>query len=59
MADVASYRIRRADLVADRVQQRIVLIDGHELTRLMVDHGVGAQAEQTIVLKRVDEDCFE
>jgi len=50
---------REAVDFADRVQQRIVLIDGHELTRLMVDHGVGTQAEQTIVLKRVDEDFFE
>ena len=50
---------RKAVDFADRVQQRILLIDGHELTRLMVDHDVGAQAEQTIVLKRVDDDFLE
>ncbi len=41
------------------VQQRLVLIDGDELTRLMVQHGVGVQTEQTVALKRVDEDFFE
>lgn len=44
---------------ADRVAQRVVLIDGQELTRLMVEHGVGVQTDQTFVLRRVDEDFFE
>lgn len=44
---------------ADRVAQRVVLIDGAELTRLMVEHGVGVQTDQTFVLSRVDEDFFE
>lgn len=39
--------------------QRLVLIDGHELTRLMVLHGVGVQTEQTFILKKIDEDFFD
>lgn len=39
--------------------QRIVLLDGDELTRLMVKHGVGVQTEETIILSKVDEDFFE
>lgn len=50
---------REAVDYVDRVPQRVVLIDGDELTRLMVEHGVGVQAEQTYVLRRVDEDFFE
>jgi restriction system protein len=38
---------------------RIVLIDGEELTRLMLNHDVGVRAEQHIVLKRLDLDFFE
>ncbi len=39
--------------------QRLVLIDGHELTRLMVKHGVGVQTQQVFTLKRIDEDFFD
>ncbi len=42
-----------------RIAQRVVLIDGEELTRLMVEHGVGVQTQQAYVLRRVDEDFFE
>lgn len=41
------------------VPQRLVLIDGDQLARLMVTHGVGVQTEQTITLKKIDEDFFE
>lgn len=44
---------------ADRVPQRIILIDGPELARLMVVHGVGVQTDQVITLVRLDEDFFE
>lgn len=41
------------------LRERIVLIDGAELARLMVLHNVGVQDQQTFVLKRLDEDYFE
>ena len=44
---------------AQRVPARLVLIDGAQLTELMVLHNVGVQEEQTFTLKRVDEDFFE
>jgi len=44
---------------AERVNARIVLIDGDRLAELMVRHGVGVQAESTAVLHRVDEDFFD
>jgi len=44
---------------AEKVNARIVLIDGDRLAELMVRHGVGVQAESTAVLHRVDEDFFD
>lgn len=41
-----------------RVQQRVVLIDGARLARLMIDHGVGVVAEKIYVLHKIDENFF-
>lgn len=40
-------------------QQRLVLIDGDKLTRLMIKHGVGVRTERTVDLKKIDLDYFE
>lgn len=42
----------------DRVQQRIVLIDGMKLAQLMIDHGVGVRTRTTFLVRRLDEDYF-
>lgn len=42
----------------DRVQHRIVLINGDRLARLMIKHEVGVRARKTFVLRSVDEDYF-
>lgn len=44
---------------AIKVPQKIVLIDGKELTRLMVQYGVGVRTERTIEIKRLDVDYFD
>ena len=41
-----------------KLDKRIVLIDGKELVRLMIRHGVGCR-EETRVIKKLDEDFFE
>jgi len=43
---------------ADRVNARLILIDGDTLTDLMVRYNVGVQDEATYVVKRIDEDFF-
>ena len=43
---------------ADRVAQRVVLIDGARLARLMIAHDVGVRTRQTYAVKTVDEDYF-
>jgi restriction system protein len=39
--------------------KRVALIDGSELARLMVEHGVGVRSKSTYVVKEIDEDYFE
>jgi restriction endonuclease Mrr len=41
------------------IEKRIVLIDGSELVRHMVDYGIGVEARTTFALYRVDEGYFE
>ncbi|WBU27741.1 restriction endonuclease [Rhodopseudomonas palustris] len=44
---------------AAQLSKRIVLIDGDQLTRLMIRHGVGCRVEETLQIKKVDEEFFE
>ncbi|BAO89389.1 restriction system protein [Caballeronia cordobensis] len=44
---------------ADFLSKRIVLIDGQQLARLMIRYNVGCRIEETLHLKKVDEDFFE
>lgn len=38
---------------------KIILIDGKELTKLMITHNVGVQIERSIDFKKIDMDFFE
>lgn len=38
---------------------KIVLIDGDELARLMIDHGIGVRTVRNYETKEIDEDYFE
>jgi restriction system protein len=44
---------------AEQVAMRLVLIDGTELTRLMVRYNVGVTVRETYELKGMDEDFFD
>ena len=44
---------------AERVPKRLILVDGKELSRLLVRYSVGVRAVRTIELKKVDLDYFE
>lgn len=44
---------------ATLLSKRIVLVDGSQLTRLMIRHNVGCRVEETIEIKTVDEEFFE
>ena len=40
------------------IQHRVVLIDGEELARLLVRHGVGVREHRRIIIQKIDEDYF-
>ena len=42
----------------DRLDMKIVLIDGEQLAQLMIDYGVGVAEKIVYSVKRVDEDYF-
>jgi restriction system protein len=44
---------------ADLLSKRIVLVDGRQLAKLMIRYNVGCRVEETIDLKKVDEEFFE
>jgi restriction system protein len=44
---------------AELLSKRIVLIDGDQLTMLMIRHNVGCRVEETLHIKKIDEDFFE
>ena len=46
------------DCVA-RSPKRIVLMDGEELARLMVQHGIGVRTRDRFEVKRIDLDYFD
>ena len=43
---------------AERVNARLILIDGPELANLMIEHNCGVVEEETFTLKQVDENFF-
>lgn len=40
------------------LSQRVVLLDGNDLTSLMIEHNVGVRVSRAIEFKRLDEDFF-
>ncbi len=48
-----------AKQTARSMSKRIVLVDGDELTRMMISYGVGCRIEETLYIKRLDEDFFD
>jgi restriction system protein len=44
---------------AEHLSKRIVLVDGDQLARLMIRHNVGCRIEDTLHIKKVDEEFFE
>jgi len=49
---------QQAITYAETVNARVVLIDGRELARLMIRHGVGVTVRERFEVKRLDEDYF-
>lgn len=43
----------------ERIEKKIVLIDGEQLTQLMIEYNVGVAIEESYVVKKIDLDYFE
>jgi restriction system protein len=50
---------KAAQEAADRMSKRIVLINGEQLTALMLRFNVGLRIQETFHLKQIDEDFFD
>lgn len=48
-----------AEEYVNRIERKIVLVDGRQLAKLMIEHNVGVSPHRTIVIKRMDEDYFD
>ena len=48
-----------AQSYAERISKRIVLIDGKELARLMVLHGIGVRTQATYEVKQIDKEFYD
>ena len=42
----------------ERIEKKIVLVDGQQLAQLMIDHDIGVALAETYMVKRVDLDYF-
>lgn len=54
-----SHFAPQARAYAQRSPKRLVLIDGEELTRLLVQYGIGVRVYRTVEMKKLDADYFE
>ena len=43
----------------DKIEKRIILVDGQQLAELMIAHGVGVSDIISYAVKRIDQDYFE
>lgn len=53
-----SYFTSQARAFVDKTARRIVLVDGQQLAQLMIRHDVGVRIEDTLYIKKIDEDFF-
>ena len=42
----------------ETIDPKVILIDGHMLSELMIDHGLGTTTTATFQVKRMDSDYF-
>lgn len=50
---------KEAKQYVEKLNKKIVLIDGQELARYMIDYNVGVSTKQVYEVKRIDSDYFE
>jgi restriction system protein len=53
-----SYFTSQARAFVDKIAHRLVLVDVQQLAQLMIRHDVGVRIEDTLFIKKIDEDFF-
>lgn len=53
----SSFSQQARDFVR-HLSQRVILLDGNDLSGLMIEHNVGVRVSRAIEFKRLDEDFF-
>lgn len=54
----SSFSAEATDYVS-RIDTKVVLLDGRQISTLMIDHDVGVSPAASYVIKRIDSDYFE
>lgn len=54
-----SFTKEAIEFVDRTISQNLVLVDGKQLTRLMIEHNLGVSTQFVIAVKNVDRDYFE
>lgn len=44
---------------ARHLARRVILIDGQQLTELMIEHSVGVRLSRVVEFKKIDENYFD
>lgn len=55
----AGFSKEARDFAARLQNQKVALIDGEQLARLMVEHGIGVTTVKTLAIQHVDSDYFD
>ena len=50
---------KEADEYINRIERKIVLIDGRRLVKLMIEHDIGVATSHSYVVKKIDFDYFD
>ncbi len=50
---------KEAEEYVNRIERKIVLIDGRRLAELMIEHDIGVPTARSYVVKKLDFDYFE
>ncbi len=55
----AQFSKEAINYINKQLAVKVVLVDGHQLTRLMIEYGLGVSVQSTYIIKKVDSDYFD
>lgn len=55
----AQFTKEAQNYAAKQLAAKIVLVDGHQLTKLMIEYGIGVSIQSTYTIKKIDSDYFD